>query len=109
MHEDATGGIRPPPSDFHTLKKLTSYYPQTPSCTIPHLAPIQFDVTDPYGPNQEMDEYEDADMFADTVSDPTSEDVALFNHPDNSDWAEHDHHFDRRGRVQYLLSESAEN
>ena len=48
-----------------------------------------------------MDEYEDADA----VGDPASEDDALFNRPDNSDWAEHDHHFDRRSRVQYLLSE----
>ena len=59
---------------------------------------------DPYGPNQEMDEYEDTDTFADAVGDPASEDDALFNHPNNSDWAEHDHHFDRRGQVQYLLS-----
>ena len=30
-HEDASGGVRPPPSDFHTPKRLTgtTYYPQT--------------------------------------------------------------------------------
>ena len=108
-HKDASGGVRPPPSDFHSLKRLTgtTYYPQTPSRNIPPLAPIQFNVVDPYSPDQEMDEYEDADAdtFADPAADPASDEDTFFNHPDNSDWAEHDHHFDRRGQVQYLLGE----
>ena len=68
-------------------------------------------MVDPYSPDQEMEEYEDADAdaFADPAADPASDEDAFFNRPDNSDWAEHDHHFNRRGRVQYLLSESAEN
>ena len=46
-----------------------------------------------------MDEYEDA------VADAVTDNEAFFNRPVEPDWTEHDHHFDRHGRVQYLLSE----